>query len=136
MIVAIAFSAGVVVPPRAVEYMSLGTVVVPAVDDMYWVTTKSSIDSANTISRLATIAGISSGTSTRRSACTGVAPRSRAASSYWLPIDDRRPRMITTTYDTEKVTWPTVWATVPRWIRLNGISDSCVNTTSRDTATR
>src|SRR6201999_4142504 len=42
--------------------------------------------------------------------------------------------MITTTNEIENVTWPTTWAVVPRWIKLNGTSDSCVNTTSSDTA--
>ena len=59
----------------------MGMVVVVEFDDMYWVTTKSSIESANTISMLARIAGASSGISTSRSAWIGVAPRSRAASS-------------------------------------------------------
>ncbi len=64
------------------QYRIIGIVCVAAFDDMYWVTTKSSIDSAKTISRLARIAGISSGSSTSRIACDGLAPRSRAASSY------------------------------------------------------
>ncbi len=72
-------------------------VVVEAVDDMYWVTTKSSMDSANTMSMLARIAGMSSGSRTSRRAAHEVAPRSRAASSYWGPIETRRLRMITTT---------------------------------------
>ena len=59
----------------------MGMVVVEESEDMYWVTTKSSIESANTISMLERIAGISNGTRTRRSAANGVAPRSRAASS-------------------------------------------------------
>src|ERR1700722_14470920 len=42
--------------------------------------------------------------------------------------------MITTTYDSENVTWPTTWAVVPRWIRLNGTSANWVNTTNSDTA--
>ena len=44
-------------PPRALEYRYIGIVVVPAFDDMYCVTTKSSIESAKTISMLARIAG-------------------------------------------------------------------------------
>ena len=60
---------------------SLSYVVVPAFDDMYCVTTKSSIESAKTISMLARIAGASSGSRTSRSAPNVVAPRSRAASS-------------------------------------------------------
>ncbi len=92
-----ALSAGVLVPPRALEYRYIGIVVVDEFDDMYWVTTKSSIDSANTISVLDRIAGMSSGTSTSRTAWIGEAPRSRAASSYWVPIDASRLRMITTT---------------------------------------
>src|SRR2546423_678853 len=54
--------------------------------------TKSSIESANTITALARMAGARSGSSTRRSARTGDAPRSIAASSYSLPIDSRRAR--------------------------------------------
>ena len=50
--------------------------------------TKSSIDVANTTMRLAKIAGPSSGSSTSRIACRRVAPRSRAASSYWVPMAD------------------------------------------------
>jgi hypothetical protein len=41
--VASAFSAGVLVPPRALEYRNMGMVVVDEFEDMYWVTTKSSI---------------------------------------------------------------------------------------------
>src|ERR1700744_1284303 len=96
-IVARALSAGVLVPPRALEYRYMGMVVVDAVDDMYWVTTKSSMDSAKTMSMLARIAGMSSGTSTRRMDAHEVAPRSRAASSYSGPMEARRLRMITTT---------------------------------------
>ena len=96
-IVASAFSAGVLVPPRAFEYRNMGMVVVVEFEDMYWVTTKSSIESANTISMLDRIAGNSSGTSTSRIAPAEVAPRSRAASSYWGPIEASRLRMITTT---------------------------------------
>src|SRR5947209_10156388 len=96
-IVARALSAGVLVPPRALEYRYMGMVVVDAVEDMYWVTTKSSIDSANTISMLARIAGISSGSRTSRIAAQEVAPRSRAASSYSGPIEASRLRTITTT---------------------------------------
>ncbi len=32
------------------------------------------------------------------------------------------------------MTWPTTWATVPRWMALNGKSASWVKTTSRETA--
>ena len=59
--------------------------------------TKSSIEIAKTIIRLAKIAGSSSGSSTSRSASQGVAPRSAAASSYCRPIENSRPRTITTT---------------------------------------
>ena len=46
--------------------MRIGTVVVSAPEARYWLTTKSSIDSAKATSRLAAIAGASSGSSTRR----------------------------------------------------------------------
>ena len=59
--------------------------------------TKSSIDVANTIIRLANTAGPSSGSRIVRTACNGVAPRSWAASSRSLPIVSSRPRTITTT---------------------------------------
>src|SRR5947209_318134 len=95
--VARALSAGVLVPPRALEYRYMGMVVVEAVDDMYWVTTKSSMESANTIIMLARMAGASRGSRTSRMAAHEVAPRSRAASSNSGPIEARRLRTITTT---------------------------------------
>ena len=65
--------------------------------DSHWLITKSSIEIANTIAALATIAGISSGSSTFHSATAGLAPRSAAASSYSRPMLNMRPRTITTT---------------------------------------
>ena len=65
--------------------------------DSHWLITKSSIEIANTIAALAMIAGSSSGISTSHSAAPGDAPRSAAASSYDLPIENSRPRTITTT---------------------------------------
>ncbi len=59
--------------------------------------TKSSIEIAKQIAAPATIAGVSSGRSTFVSATRGDAPRSAAASSYCLPIENSRPRTITTT---------------------------------------
>ena len=70
--------------------------------ERYWVTTKSSIESAKTTAALAMIAGASSGSSTRSNWSCGGAPRSAAASSYSLPIDTRRPRTMTTTYESQK----------------------------------
>ena len=75
--------------------------------------TKSSAEMANTTAAEATIAGVSKGRRTRVNARNGVAPRSAAASSYCLPIENSRPRTITTTKEIEKVTWPRIWATVP-----------------------
>ena len=70
------------------------------------------------------MAGPSSGSSTVRSACDGVAPRSWAASSRSRPIDSRRPRTITTTYDTENVTWPSSIAGRPSGIdRVQVVED-------------
>ena len=60
-------------------------------------TTKSSIEIANATAALATIAGASSGSSTRNSWSRGGAPRSAAASSYSRPIETSRPRTMTTT---------------------------------------
>jgi hypothetical protein len=59
--------------------------------------TKSSMDRANTIMNEAKMAGPSIGSSTRNIAPMGGAPRSMAASSYSLPIPNRRPRITTTT---------------------------------------
>ena len=80
---------------------------------MYWVTTKSSIESAKTTIRLAKTAGASSGKSTSRKAPSCDAPRSRAASSNSGPIESSRPRMMITTYEIEKVTCPSTCASVP-----------------------
>jgi hypothetical protein len=52
--------------------------------------------SAKTSTALVKMAGASSGSSTWRSARTGEAPRSMAASSYSLPISSRRPRQMIT----------------------------------------
>ena len=81
--------------------------------DRYCVMTKSSIEIANTTAALATIAGASSGSSTRSSWSRGGAPRSAAASSYSGPIETSRPRTITTTYESVNVTWPIACALVP-----------------------
>src|SRR5206468_9315434 len=67
---------------------------------------------ANTTAAEATIAGVSKGKRTLLNATNGEAPRSAAASSYCLPIENSRPRTITTTKEIEKVTWPRIWATV------------------------
>jgi hypothetical protein len=61
------------------------------------VITKSSMEMAKAIMRLAQMAGVSMGTSTILIACHCDAPRSMAASSYSLPIANRRPRTIITT---------------------------------------
>ena len=58
--------------------------------------TKSSMTSAKTSTALAKMAGISIGSSTRRTAPIGEAPRSMAASSYCLPIVSSRARTMTT----------------------------------------
>ena len=65
--------------------MRIGTVSVPAPDERNDEMTKSSIEVANTITTQAKIAGQSRGRITSRSACVGLAPRSRAASSYDRP---------------------------------------------------
>ena len=75
--------------------------------------TKSSIDRANTIVNAAKIAGASTGSSTRRSASSGGAPRSIAASSRSGPTLKMRPRSTTTTYGIDHVTWPDDLADVP-----------------------
>src|SRR5262245_14216151 len=80
--------------------------------------TKSSAEIANTTAAEATIAGMSRGNRTRVNATNGEAPRSAAASSYCLPIENSRPRTITTTNEIEKVTWPRIWATVPVWTKV------------------
>jgi hypothetical protein len=86
--------------------------------------TKSSIEMAKTIMRLAKMAGTRSGISTRRSACKGEAPRSCAASSYSGPIERSRPRTTMTTKEIENVTCPRSCAVVPsstnrkRWTKV------------------
>ena len=97
---------------------------------MYCVTTKSSMLRANTVSRLAAIAGASSGSSTRRIRSHGGAPRSAAASSTSLPIITSRPRTISTTQESENVTWPITCAGVPSPMKPN----ADVNSRNRPTA--
>ena len=97
----------------------------------YWLTTKSSIDSAKTISRLAPIAGSSSGSSTRRTTSHGGAPRSAAASSRSVPMVARRPRTITTTNDSENVTWPIACAVVPSPMNLKAVVNSRKSPTAK-----
>ena len=75
--------------------------------------TKSSTEVANVTIRLAKIAGPSCGSSTSRNDCSRVAPRSRAASSCCMPMAARRARMMMTTNDNVKVTWPSSWAVMP-----------------------
>src|SRR5499427_918677 len=75
--------------------MSIGTVSVDWPDDMYCVTTKSSIESAKTTMKPAKIAGQSRGSRTSRKAPSRDAPRARAASSYSGPIESSRPRTVT-----------------------------------------
>ena len=105
--VAMALSAGVGAP-RALAYSNIDTVVVLASPDRYWVTTKSSIEMANATAALATIAGNSSGSSTRNTWSRGGAPRSAAASSNSGPIETSRPRwlaLVTALY--------VLWSVVP-----------------------
>ena len=77
--------------------MRIGMVSQSAPQESHWLITKSSIEMANTIIRLERIAGSSSGSSTSHSVSHGVAPRSAAASSYCRPIENSRPRTMTTT---------------------------------------
>ena len=104
--------------------MRIGTVVVSAPDARYWLTTKSSIDSANETSRLAATAGSSSGISTRPTTCIGGAPRSAAASSTSRPIVDRRPRTMSTTQESVNVTCPIACAVVPRPMKPKAVVNS------------
>ena len=93
--------------------------------------TKSSIESANTIASLAMTAG----EQRQQHAVEHLArraPRSAAASSYSGPIETRRPRTITTTYESVNVIWPIACAAVPRPIAVNG-RKSWRNSRSRDT---
>ena len=62
----------------------------------------------------AKIAGDKTGSSTRRSALSGGAPRSIAASSSSAPTPKMRPRSTTTTYGIDHVTCPTIWPTRAR----------------------
>ena len=67
-------------------------------EDMYWVTTKSSIESANTISMLGQDRREEQRQEHGSQHLAAAAPRGRAAaSSYSGPIDASRPRTITTT---------------------------------------
>ena len=91
----------------------IGTVSVSPPLESHWLMTKSSAEMANTTAAAATIAGVRRGRRTRVSATKGEAPRSAAASSYWRPIEKRRPRTMTTTNEIEKVMWPRIWATSP-----------------------
>src|SRR6478752_252614 len=76
---------------RVAAHIAIGTVVVlPPLESQYEIT-KSSIEIAKQMAAPATIAGVSSGSSTLTSATRGDAPRSAAASSYCLPIENRRP---------------------------------------------
>ncbi len=110
--------------------MRIGTVVVSAPEAMYCATTKSSIDSAKTVSIPVTTAGASSGSSTRRSTSDCGAPRSAAASSTSRPIITSRPRTISTTHEIENVTCPITCAVVPSPMNPN----SDVNSRNRPTA--
>ena len=102
----------------------IGTVSLDASADRNAEITKSSIEVANTIIKLAKMAGPSSGNNTVRSAWIGVAPRSWAASSTSRPIDSRRPRTITTTYDTENVMWPSSIAGRPSGMLVYRLSNT------------
>ena len=90
--------------------------------------TKSSKLSANTSSPAARMAGHSSGSVTSRNVCQRVAPRSSAAFSTSCPIEAKRPRTTTVTYEIENVMWP----------RMIVVSESCspiwVNSSSADDA--
>jgi len=79
---------------------------VEASDERYRTITKSSMTSANTRTALAKMAGYSSGRRTRRRAWVGDAPRSMAASSYSLPIDNSRARTMMAGYEIWKVIRP------------------------------
>ena len=88
-------------------------------DERNALTTKSSMEIAKTMIALATIAGVSIGRSASRSACTGDAPRSWAASSYSGPIESRRARTMMSTNESEKVTWPIACAVVPSGMNVS-----------------
>src|SRR5215207_10042847 len=94
--------------------MTIGTVSVPPPLESHWLITKSSSEMAKTTAEEATIAGVRRGSNTRVRAVIGDAPRSAAASSYCLPMEKRRLRTITTTYEIENVTWPSICAGVPK----------------------
>ena len=83
--VAKALSAGVGAA-RTALYSLMGTVMFAASPNRNWLTTKSSSEVANTIIAEAKIDGIRSGIKIVRIACKGLAPRSRAASSYSPPM--------------------------------------------------
>src|SRR3954465_3598173 len=112
MIVAIAFTDGNGAARVAAEIW-IGTVSVGPPLDSHWLMTKSSAEMANTTAAAATIAGGSKGRRVLLNPPNDEAPRSAAASSYCLPIENSRPRTITTTKEIEKVTWPRIWASVP-----------------------
>ena len=86
--------------------MRTGTVSLDTPAERKLVITKSSMTVAKTTTRLATTDGSSMGKSTCRSACTRLAPRSRAASSKVGPIATSRLRTMTTTLESENVTLP------------------------------
>src|SRR6516164_9860518 len=76
--------------------------------------TKSSTVLEKTSTVLAKIAGMSSGTITRRMTCTGLAPRSAAASSYCLPMVTSLAWTMIAGQLTFQVTSARVSAVVPR----------------------
>ena len=106
-------AAGVRVDPHRARCRS------PDPDERNALTTKSSIEIANTMIALATIAGTSSGSSAIRTACSCVAPRSRAACSISGPIESSRPRTMITTKVIEKVMCPIACAGVPNGTKVS-----------------
>ena len=85
--------------------------------------TKSSIEMAKTMMKLATIAGRSNGRRTSRSALHGRRTEVRRASSYSGPIESSRPRTMMTTNEIEKVTCPRSCAIVPSWTNCEQVDE-------------
>src|SRR6516225_5528316 len=103
-------------------YTDIG--VLPELELSRSTSTKSSMTPEKTRTALAKMAGLSKGQSTRYATCHGAAPRSAAASSYCLPIVTSLACTMMAGQLTFQVISPRVWATVPRWTKVN----SAVNT--------
>ena len=81
--------------------------------------TKSSIESANASSAAPINPGVSSGRVTVRKVVSGVAPRSRAASSSWRSKPISRERTTITTNEIENMTWASSRLKKPSEIRVD-----------------